>query len=443
MANKKVLIGEMYSGVMPLHKDWNTGDNAVDPDGDVLLCDAPSDGKQYLRKNGVWYELNALTLDEYGSLGLETVLPWADVETPGPAVLQWNDIAISETGQYITASGWDHLYVSSNYGVTFTVKSVSGNTWRGVSMSGDGQYQLAAFMGLSGKVYRSTNYGASWTVISVPDKFWIDTAVSYEGQYQIAVAYHITMRPAVVYISSDYGVTWTEIPALAGVTYGQAAISETGQYVVISDTSGNINYSSDYGATWSIVFTAPAGYFQGLDMSKNGAYITAGIDGGSLWLSHDYGVTWVEKDYNNRWSAVALSYSGRIQVAVSAGASRDVLFSSDYGKTWTEVTDKTLPSNEYTSIAVDGDGKLMVAGQWITGTQARLKLTRDFVAGNIAGEANMTIVGDVLIEGKIFGTIAYSPANSAHWAGDPVTIKEAVDRLADALYTHQGNTPIA
>jgi hypothetical protein len=38
---------------------------------------------------------------------------------------------------------------------------------------------------------------------------------------------------------------------------------------------------------------------------------------------------------------------------------------------------------------------------------------------------------------------AYTPATSGNWDGDPATLKEAIDRLAAAVYTLDTDTPIA
>ena len=79
---------------------------------------------------------------------------------------------------------------------------------------------------------------------------------------------------------------------------------------------------------------------------------------------------------------------------------------------------------------MNGDGMLMVAGQWITGTQARLKLSRHFAVGNI------------YTSGMIYGSVSYTPGNSTHWSGDPTTIKDAIDRIAAWIYSHSGNIAI-
>lgn len=396
---------------------------AVGADGKYLRADSGA-------ATGLKWDEVAELLDEYGSLVLEQELPWSTTETAGPAVIQWNDIAISETGQYVTASGWDRLYTSNNYGATFTARGGSGNTWRGTATSGDGQYQLAAFMNLNGKVYRSSNYGVTWAAVAIPDKMWIDVAISKDGQYQLASTYDFVMRPGVVYMSNDYGATWSEIVALAGVTYGQADISEDGQFMILSDASGNVKYSSDYGANWSTILTVPSGYVQGLDMSMDGQHITAGVDAGSLWITHNGGISWKEYARTEEWFAIALSHTGQIQLAASASSSQDVLFSADYGENWVQLTGDTLTSSEYTSIAMNGDGMLMITGQWTTGTQARLKVSRHFAVGNI------------YTSGMLYGDVSYTPENSAHWLGDPTTIKNAIDRLAAWVYTHSGNIAI-
>ena len=82
-----------------------------------------------------------------------------------------NQIRMSESGQYIMAQGYTAIWVSSDYGVSFTKKTSS--TKGGIAMSQTGQYM--ASIGITA-IYKSSNYGASFTA---------DTSVNH-GIYQLS-----------------------------------------------------------------------------------------------------------------------------------------------------------------------------------------------------------------------------------------------------------------
>jgi photosystem II stability/assembly factor-like uncharacterized protein len=117
---------------------------------------------------------------------------------------------VSASGQYQTAvvyggaSGF--IYISSNYGVTWTstATSVGTQSWQAVAMSASGQYQTAVIS--TGFLYISSNYGVTWTQTAT-SQTWQAVAMSASGQYQTAVVNSGTV--GYIYISSNYGVTWT------------------------------------------------------------------------------------------------------------------------------------------------------------------------------------------------------------------------------------------
>lgn len=393
------------------------GDKKVKNSGEKLsdyIKDAPSDGKTYGRKDAAWEEVSTggAGIDEYGSLSLSKSLPFNDSSIVGPAVLQWQGMAASETGQHVSATAMSgRIYTSSDYGQTFTPRD-SDRGWRGISMSADGQHQLAAELSSSGKLYRSTNYGVTWSAVSgSTDRMWLDTGISNNGQYQIGVSYHSApFRPAIALLSSDYGATFNPIASLADLTYGVVEVSATGQYMVASGVTGEIIYSDDYGATWNQILQIPSGYFQGLAMSSDGQIITGGVDGHGIWITYNGGKNWKETPIYRKWFDFSMSYDGRFQIGCSADSSRTVIFSSEYGRAWKEITGVTLPmGEEWTRVTNAGNGKLIIAGMYKTGTQSRLYRTIDWLAGDLGeviSDQSLVTARDIR-----FGTTALRPTD--------------------------------
>jgi hypothetical protein len=151
-----------------------------------------------------------------------------DIHRHISGVQTWRGVAVSASGQYQTAGAYNgFLYISSNYGVTWTSTAAS-RSWYGVAVSASGQYQTAVvYSGTVGYIYISTNYGATWAQQTNTPQQWQAVAMSASGQYQTAVVYSGTV--GYIYISTNYGATWA--PQTTTPQNWQAvAMSASGQY---------------------------------------------------------------------------------------------------------------------------------------------------------------------------------------------------------------------
>ena len=113
---------------------------------------------------------------------------------------------MSSTGQYQTAisnnsgilksdysnpSSFGSIYVSKDYGITWNTVNNTNNYWCSVSMSADGQYQIATVnngpIASSGYIYYSTDYGLTWNISSSGSNdynlSWNFTGISANAQY--------------------------------------------------------------------------------------------------------------------------------------------------------------------------------------------------------------------------------------------------------------------
>lgn len=248
------------------------------------------------------------------------------------ATAVWQGLALSQTGQYQVAiglnrSGSGNIVLSSNYGSSWSpVFSDILNGWQTVSMSSSGQYITAIQSGNItnplGNIWVSSNYGETWssnqqiynytqTVNSFLNLGTIDfnktVAVSSTGQYQTALGLSPSngsngSSNANIWISSNYGVNWSDSMVKAPVTNGKSSIlssvsmTGSGQNQVISYVGGNtgasyptsavygnILVSSTYGSSWvDTNFKAPTrdmfgntyyGYVTKVQSALNGQYI--------------------------------------------------------------------------------------------------------------------------------------------------------------------------
>lgn len=185
---------------------------------------------------------------------------WAEVRPAGDANKNWYTAAMSRTGRVMLlgeASTGD-LYVSTDYGVTWTKRQPSGavEDWRGVSMSYYGKNMLA--VAVAGRVYTSTDYGVSWTErqpAGNADKDWTTCASSSDGKYLIA-----GIANGRIYMSANYGVSWAEIKPAGDVNeyWYSSAIDFDGSVMLVGcHNNGRLWLSTNYGASWAEV--RPAG----------------------------------------------------------------------------------------------------------------------------------------------------------------------------------------
>jgi len=224
--------------------------------------------------------------------------------------LNHNDVAISRSGQYINIAvncnaGYftsGVLLGSSDYGKTWSAKTSlpityeggGGVRWSATSISANGQYQNASInAGGRGGVFVSNDYGATWTAKQTSpfagNSNVREITMSSDGKYQTATAENI-------YTSNDYGVTWrlaytdyykyTSTYWIANTLWqGGCDVSEDGQYQIACLYRSNI--ARKYPGT-------------------NTTYI-ANDGPGYLFTSNDYGVTWQKTSFTGFWRSCALS----------------------------------------------------------------------------------------------------------------------------------------
>jgi hypothetical protein len=196
---------------------------------------------------------------------------------------------MSASGQFQTALGGANsasttIYISSNFGKTWTASSSGSYQWQSIAMSASGQYQIAGTSGSS--VWYSSNYGQTWTVstglsIYTGGQFW-KVSMSASGQYATMAEFGTGF-----WYSTTYGQTWTLCTSLpSGASYSTTvAMSASGQYVIGgagSTNSQSLYYSTNYGITWTVVPSSPGGNWYGIAMSSNGQYLLSANTAGSV-----------------------------------------------------------------------------------------------------------------------------------------------------------------
>jgi len=137
----------------------------------------------------------------------------------------------------------------------------------------------------SGLVNVSTNSGATWSVANLPGENWASVAASADGKRLFAAAAGIPagspvtyIIPRPIYVSSDWGATWSPAPSLHA--WRSVACSADGAAVIAVGTF----ISADLMPSNSVIYTSSdAGLSWDLDIAQ-GTWeaVTSSADGGRV-----------------------------------------------------------------------------------------------------------------------------------------------------------------
>jgi len=148
------------------------------------------------------------------------------------------------------------LYRSNDFGATFTQKiidsNVPGNSDEiyNLGISGDGQ-RIIVPTSHYGKVYLSLNYGASFSAMSgLPNVGWSAAGISGDGNTLVAAAFLDN-----IWVSHDAGSTWKENVVDLYPPYknwGQVALSYDGQIIGLTRYGYKLITSDTGGDSWEV-----------------------------------------------------------------------------------------------------------------------------------------------------------------------------------------------
>ena len=304
---------------------------------------------------------------------------------------EYTGVAISSTGKYILSALVNteaRVYLSTDFGASFSTIPGFINYNRAVAMSSTGQYMvLAVGTGTGCGVYKSSNYGVSWSsnlITAATTNPWMSLSLSGDGKYCIAFGGGSTSPNNLLYISSNFNTaspTFNSQAVFANLNAdnGYSAISVTGQYMTVlnyGDTTG-IAISSDYGVSFTKLTLTTVGIiginrFEYITMSSDAStiYLSNGSDGfykstnlwsGSPTFTKITSATFTEQT----WRAVIVSSDGTYVVASTL---LYTYYSSDSGTTWTKCY-----TGRISYMAMSTDTKYIIAS---THSSSRLLLSK-------------------------------------------------------------------
>jgi hypothetical protein len=222
-------------------------------------------------------------------------------------------ISMSSTGQYqcaiSTGSPSSEIYVSSNFGVTWTIPFVSGASafsWlQTIVVSPTGQYMFAGGGGTTGRVnVYSTNFGVSWTIVgSILQR--TSSYINFSTLITTSITTLNTLRN--VNLTGSPGETTPTSPGLVGT---RTILSDGGLRIVhLSSTQQRVfMYSIDGGTTFS------TGTLAGIDYGIPEYFVSAAMSNTTLYVYRALGIHYTT-DFVN-WTLLP---QNEIALFVSAG----------------------------------------------------------------------------------------------------------------------------
>jgi hypothetical protein len=238
-----------------------------------------------------------------------------------------------------------------------------------MAMSASGQYIVLTSNSIgegAGFIYVSNDYGTTFSQTSTA-RSWGYIAMSASGQYMTA-----TVSGSALYRSSDYGATFNAVIASPIAAWTGVVVSASGQFQTVVIVVGGLPYrSSDFGVTFARISSGPSTNYQDIGMSASGQYQTIVANPGKFWISSNYGVTFNEIAASlpppQIWSAPSISASGQYQVIAAYEQATGPLYASiDYGITWAPVA-TGLPSANWRGLSISASGQYLTLANYDSG----------------------------------------------------------------------------
>jgi len=269
---------------------------------------------------------------------------------------------------------------ANNFYQNFSINAPMSGDFSSYAMSTDGRIQTLAmrggdYSGTAGDIYVSNDYGVSWSkTLELDYVGTLSVDVSPNGQYLVAAGQPMPNQqtsmyiPGYLYTSSDFGATWTQRTGAGQRLWDKVKISNDGTKIFAltgtqwdGSVAGASYYSTNSGASFTLSKTYPnanGGQWRDFDISSDGSKIFLVGDGEYLWTN----------------SASGAAASWIAQTSTPAGGSYAVVTNPAGTKVWTSSSNALyvnttsgsfsswtyLDNYSYFNFQVSDDGKYII-----------------------------------------------------------------------------------
>ncbi len=291
------------------------------------------------------------------------------VQAPGSPTGNWRCMAATPSGSPMYAAGSigsGGLFVSYNFGATWSQVGLTGTSWSGLACSDDGQtIYLAPNPGTTGGARLACSFdgGMHWTNIFIAGN-WTAVACSSDGTKVIAATTNgAAYINSAVYVSSDAGTSSNKVSGLA---------TSAKWTTVTSSSDGSRQTAAVYGG---LVYYGINGAWASGNRSTNWAAMVSSSDGlrlaacsftntgGAIFTSSDGGATWAQTPaVDGFWTCIAGSADGNRLVAGANGA--NLYSSANFGASWTPLNTTNVA---WGCLISSADGSKLAGGANVSG----------------------------------------------------------------------------
>ncbi len=199
----------------------------------------------------------------------------------------------------IVGFGPSYIVRSTDTGSSWTIASTSTTIGVGARPTYIGNNTVIGG-GASGIILKSTDCGANWTTIAGVPQYSVNSITDIGGGVLIAQGASSTAPLAVILRSTDAGEHWDVVTpsftTIVSAVYGGRGIAKIGEGAAVSFWAGSavVYRTTDYGLTWQYVYGHPT-------ETQTGLY---GIIGDGIVLFHTYpsGLNYISRDYGETWN---------------------------------------------------------------------------------------------------------------------------------------------
>ena len=235
----------------------------------------------------------------------------------------------------------------------YTVTGVS-LTSSSVKMASDEKWQLTAAVSPDNATDKTVLWTSSDTSLATVDSSGLVT-----GKAPGSVTITVTTNDG--YYHADCTFTVDTFPFKRQFhdgdgTWHAFAVSEDGNFIIVSSYNSYVLTSSDRGSSWTLSSTAAA--YDDFSMSADGGLIAAYSD--YIYFSTDKGKTWTKAvgAASHNWTDISVSSDGKVIAACYNDGY--IITSADSGATWTAKTNEGTKA--WNRIRVSEDGSTIIAG---------------------------------------------------------------------------------
>jgi photosystem II stability/assembly factor-like uncharacterized protein len=303
----KIVISSSGKFIAACSRDQVSGNILISKDfgGSWDITSAPSAQWKAITMSATGQYLAAVIYGGSMYLSNDFGNKWFPVTSSELPAGNWMDVTSSSDGKMIYACGFDGVFLSFDWGSTFSPSSVN-KYCKSISTSGEGKYIAAligetAYFSYTAFVHISNDFGKVMTPSSIRStSSFGSNSVSVSSTGSTIVVFDGD-GSSTIFVSTDYGRTWpvsfsvkrTEgsYSASGGILVFDKLILVAAQLGVPPSGSGGIYASTDAGKSW-IDAPVPSGSICHISSSSDGSVLAVGLCNGPIYLSRNKGDSW-------------------------------------------------------------------------------------------------------------------------------------------------------